>query len=370
MIAVRRTALVLGTAAVLSVPALAQTTGGALRVFVGGGTQSLAFRPGLGLRSATEIAVPIGAIWTLSPRLSLDVGASYARVTRASDDTAARRTTVAGFTDTQVRAVLQLVPDVVVLTVAGNLPTGRAKLSADELVAAGVVASELIPFQVQSFSTGPNVTTGVAVAVPILGWAVGLGGSYRIASAYSPLAAVDSTYKPGAELRLRAGLDRIVGEGRVSLGFTYSTFADDQFGGLRVFQPGRRYVVEGSWSFPIGNLGVGLYAWDLYRKPGTVVVGGGSTEKQNMLTLGTALSLPMGRAVFRPQLEYRVQSAGVAQLQRAGRLLSASGTVQLPLFPGFTLLSAGRYDAGEVDVNGVPVRFTGWGASLGLRAIP
>jgi hypothetical protein len=235
------------------------------------------------------------------------------------------------------------------------------------LPAAGAVASELIPFPVQSFGTGANVTTGLAVAVPVAGWAVGLGGAYRFSGAYSPMATVDSTYKPGSELRFRVGADRVVGQGRVSLGFTYSTFSQDEFGGASIFQPGKRYISQASWSFPVGNLGLALYVWDLYRNGGTVLLSSSPTEKQNVLTAGVAASVQMGRSVLRPQLEFRKHTAGVDKLEAAGQLLSLSARLSMPLSEAFALTPAVRFDTGNV-VSGVAYGFTGWGLSVGIRA--
>ena len=260
-------------------------------------------------------------------------------------------------------------PDVVVFSVAANLPTGKVKLTDDELPAAGAVASDLIPFPVTSFGSGTNVTTGLAVAVPVAGWAVGLATSYRLSGPYTPLASVDSTYKAGGELRVRLAGDRIVGQGRVSLGFTYSSFSVDEFGGSSIFQPGKRYISQVSWSFPVGNVGMALYAWDLYRNAGTVTLSGSATEKQNVLTAGVVASLQMGRSVLRPQLEFRQQTAGTGSLEKAGQLISLSARYQMPLSESLTLSPVLRYDAGSiVNVNGDSIGFTGWGLSLGIRA--
>jgi hypothetical protein len=330
--------------------------------------RSVSFDAGLGIKSATEFAIPIGALWTATPRWAFDFGVRYASATRTPETAGQSKATVSGLTDTQVRAIYQLVPDVVVVTLSANLPTGKTKLTSDELVAAGVMASDLIPFPVASFGNGANVTTGVAVAVPVAGWAVGLGGSYRMTGGYTPLASVDSSYKPGGELRLRMGADRVVGQGRVSLGFTFSTFADDAFGGASIYRPGKRYITQGTWSFPVGNLGLALYAWDLYRNGGTVIVGGSTTEKQNVLTIGAAATVQVGRNVLRPQLEYRIQSAGVSTMVAAGHLLSLSARYQLPLTERLALQPAVRFDTGNQIYNGATIGLTGWGLSVGLRA--
>jgi hypothetical protein len=362
-----RTALAAALVAAFPVAAMAQgdLPVGRLRFLTGFEIQSVSFKAGLGVKTISEVAIPLGVMYNPSQRLAFDVGVRYASASRTPEGAAAKGT-VSGPTDVQVRGVYQLVPDAVVFTLAANVPTGKTKLSADELPAAGAVASDLIPFPVSSFGTGANVTTGLAVAVPVAGWAVGLGGAYRFSGAYSPMSTIDSTYKPGSELRFRVGADRVVGQGRVSLGFTYSTFSQDDFGGASIFQPGKRYISQASWSFPVGNLGLALYAWDLYRNAGTVLLSGSPTEKQNVLTAGLAASLRMGRSVLRPQLEFRKQTAGVDKLVAAGQLLSLSARLSLPLSEAFVLTPAVRFDTGNV-VSGVAYGFTGWGLSVGIR---
>ena len=368
--ALRRTVLIVAVAA--AVPISARAQGGAasgITFYSGFEARSVSFKSGLGLKSATEYAVPLGAVWTVSPRLSLDLGVRYASATRGPEATDQADATVSGLGDTQVRAVYQIVPDVLVFTLAANLPTGKTKLTDDELIAAGVVASDLIPFPAPSFGSGANATTGIAAAGSFAGWAVGVGGSYRLSGSFTPIASRDTAYKPGAELRLRVGADRVIGQGRVSLGFTYSSFSEDEFGGAGIFRPGRRYISQASWSFPVGNLGVSLYAWDLYRNAGTVALSGSRTEKQNVLTAGAALSVRFGRSVLRPQVEFRQHTIGETSLEKAGQLLSLSARYQMPLGQALTLSPTLRYDVGNVvNAIGDPVSFTGWGLSLGLRA--
>jgi hypothetical protein len=352
---------------------------GRVRFLSGFEARGLTFKAGAGLKSVTEVAIPFGVIYTVSPRFAVDLGIRYASATQKPETDTLPTSTVSGPTDLQVRGVYQLVPDVVVLTVSANVPTGKTKLADDELLAAGAVASELVPFPVSSFGSGANVTSGVAVAVPMGGWAVGLSGAYRLSGSFTPRSslvdtALNKSYKPGGELRLRVGADRLVGQGRISLGFTFSSFAQDEFGGSSIFQPGQRYVTQGAWSFPVGNVGLAVYVWDLYRTAGKNTLVGQSTEKQNVLTAGAAASVQLGPNVLRPQVEYRIRSAGASSLASAGHLLSLSARYQWTLSPRIDLLPALRFDtgsiaeAGTLGASGAAVDFTGWGLSLGLRA--
>jgi len=337
-----------------------------VRFLTGFEARSVSFNAGLGVKTISEMTVPLGMMYNPSDRLALDFGIRYASVSRTPTDTTPK-VTVSGPTDVQVRAVYQVIPDRVVLTLAGNVPTGKTKLSDPEQQAVGAVASELIPFPVSSFGTGANVTTGLAVAIPVAGWAVGVAGAYRLSGAFTPLIQRDTSYKPGGELRFRIGADRVVGQGRVSLGFTYSSFSQDEWGGASFFQPGKRYISQASWSFPVGNLGLALYAWDLYRTSGTVLLNRGVTEKQNVLTAGVAASVQLGRSVLRPQIEFRKHTAGVDKLEAAGQLLSLSARLSMPVSESFALTPAVRFDTGNI-VSGATYGFTGWGLSVGIRA--
>jgi hypothetical protein len=360
----------LGLASLVLLPALlvAQPAqqGGGVAALSGVEVRGLSFQSGLGIKSVTEVAVPFGVVWTASPRLSFDLGGRYASASRTD---ASGSTTISGLTDIQVRGVYQIVRDIAVFTVAATLPTGTTKLTAAQLPVAGVIASDLLPFPVANFGSGFNVTTGLALAVPVAGWAIGVAGSYRQNGSYTPLADTSLSYKAGGEFRVRAGADRIVGQSRISVGFTYSSFGEDDFGSSPIFQSGRRYIGQASWSFPIGNVGLALYAWDLYRANGTLPIDGSMTDKRNVLALGGVASIRMGRSVLRPQLEYRAHTVGASQLSSAGKLFSIGTLLEMPLGQRLTLLPVARIDLGNIvnPLTATAVSFTGWDLGLTLR---
>ena len=356
----------------LAAPAPAQAQGRRV-VLSGVEFRTVSFDSGLGAKSVSELVVPMGIVWTFSPRFTVDLGTRFAQAQRKDEDGSSA--TLSGLTDVQARAVVQLVPDRVLVTVAANLPTGKTKLTGEELAVTSAIATDFLPYPVSSFGNGGSVTSGLALAVPVAGWAIGLAGSYRRSGEYSPLADTNLSYKPGTELRFRVGLDRIVGQGRVSLGFTYSSFATDELGNLPqptprldAFSPGNRYISQGSWSFPVGNLGVSLYAWDLYRSAGEVPSNGSITEKQNIMTLGGAVAIQMGRNQLRPSFEYRRHTSGVDKLEAAGTLLSLGARYQMVLGERLALVPTLRFDTGSIANGGTNVSFKGFSAAMGLRA--
>ena len=346
---------------------------GAVAGYAGFEARGVNFASGLGTKSVSEIAVPFAVTWAASSRLAFDLGGRYASASR-TDSLGSHA--LSGLTDIQVRGVYQLVPDLAVFTVSANLPTGKAKYTPDELLVAGAIASDLLPYPVANFASGFNVTTGLALAVPVGGWAVGLAGSYRMNGTFTPLADTSASYKAGGEFRLRVGADRILGQSRLSLGFTYSSFGEDQFASSPIFQSGTRYISQFSWAFPIGNVGLTLYLWDLYRAAGSQLISGGiATPKRNVFTAGGVASLQLGRTVLRPLIELRSFTLGSGQLLGAGTLVSLGARYQLPLGNRLTLLPSAGFDTGNENVlaaDGNPtsqkVSLTGWNVGLTMRA--
>ena len=341
---------------------------GRMTGFTGVEARGLSFQSGLGVKSVTEVAVPFVVIWPTSPRLSFDLGGRYATVSYTPDSAA--KSTISGLTDIQARGVYQLVPNTVVFTVAVNLPTGKTQLTSAQVPAAGAIASDMIPFPVANFGSGFNVTSGLAVAVPVGGWAVGAAGSYRVNGGFTPFSDTSASYKAGGEFRLRLGADRIVGQSRVSLGFTFSSFAEDNFASSPIFQSGKRYIGQASWSFPIGNAGLAVYVWDLYRSAGSTPITGVTTQKRNVLTVGASGSLQLGATVLRPMVEFRNHSLGTGSLAAAGKLFSLGARYELPVNERMSLVPILRLDLGNVvnPSTSKAVSFTGWDAGVTLRA--
>jgi len=332
--------------------------------------RDVSYQSGFVVKSVSEVSVPFVLLYPVNPRLTFDVGGRWATATRKGLDTTA---TISGLTDIQARGVYQLVPDLVALTVSANLPTGKSNLAGGQLLTAGAIASDLLPYPVANFGSGFNLTSGIALAVPVGGWALGVAGSYRVNGSFTT---GDSSYKAGGEFRVRLGADRLIGQGRLSFGFTLSSFGDDNLGSSPIFQSGTRYIGQGSWSFPIGNAGLQVYAWDMYRSPGTQLLGPSQpTQKSNVLAFGTAASVQLGSNVLRPQIEFRLHTLGDSSLASAGKLLSLGIQYEMALNGRVALLPSVRFDTGSenaLGANGNPsgqsFSLTGWNAGLMLRA--
>lgn len=342
--------------ALAAIPASLAAQGDAHPGFLTGAEfRTVTYAAGLGLKSVSEFAVPIGATLPLGRRLTLDAGTYFVSATHKTES--GESTSLSGLTDVILRGAFQLKPDVAVLTVALNLPTGNGTLDSFQVRIAKDAGGDLISYPVQNFGSGFNVTTGLALATPIGPWAVGLAGSYRYNGSYAPYAENDTlSLQPGGEMRVRIGADRIVGQGRVSLGLTYSTFSNDEFGSA-AFSPGSRIIPQFSWSTPLGNNSLAIYGWDIYRN-----VKDTNGVKENTLALGAILSLRTGRNTLRPLIEYRRAFEGPSQ----GTLFGFGARYALAASDRLTLVPAVRMDVGHVGTSSVS--FTGFSAGMTIRA--
>lgn len=311
-----------------------------------------------------QFAVPLAFAVPLTDRLSVDVGAYYA-------STESEGRTLSGLTDTQLRASYVFGRDALVATLMVNLPTGESQ-SFDQTATSGAAAANFLSFPVNAYRTGTSVTGGLAAATGLGSWNVGLAGSVRMSGEYEPFNDVDTRYSPGTEARFKLGVERLLGSARLTFGFTFSTFGNDNFedlggGGSGAYQPGNRFIGEVAMAFLAGSGNITGYIWDYYRnKAGN----SGSANQENILSLGASGSWPIGADIrFQPLVETRIWSPA----DGSGRLFGAGAALQIPLSERFTLSPSGRFDLGSTQFPSPPVSdgsdhdITGWGFSVLLR---
>ena len=333
-------------------------------IIVGAEYHTLTFASGGVTKKVTELAVPLGFTLPIGRRITLDAGTYFVHADRV--DSLGTKATISGLADLVLRTAIQLKPDVAVLTIAVNVPTGQGSLSAAQDSVARVVATDLIPFQVANFGTGFNLTTGLALATPVGPWALGLAGSYRYSGAYEPFAGNTASLKPGGEVRIRVGADRLIGQGRLSLGLTYSTFANDEFGS-NARSPGTRFIPQASVSLPMGNSNLSLYAWDIYRKV-TETAADPTLANENTMTAGAILALRAGRNSLRPQVEFRHSMRGPGAMQSNGTLLGLGLRYVMNPSTRLTVTPGVRFDTGSRPEGGANIGFTGVSGSLTIRS--
>ena len=300
------------------------------------------------VKSLTQWAFPVAAVAPMG-RFTLDAGAWYAVTTLDRFDAAPQ--SVSGFTDTQVRGAYVLGDDAVVLTAMVNLPTGAENLSAAEYAVLAAASSSFFAFPVNGYGSGASLTLGAAGAIEAGEWNLGLAGSGRLSRPFTPFEDTEGQfqYQAGPEVRLRAGADRLVGSGRLSLGLTFSTFGDDEFasggGTTGIYRPGRRLIAEASYATVVGAVTVIGYAWDYYRWSGDSA-GVSVFNRENLLTGGVQARWPISRTVsWEPGVEGRLSTP-----EEGGAMLAEfSSGFRIRVGAHLAVIPIARFDVGRLE---------------------
>ncbi|NOT06711.1 MAG: hypothetical protein HOP28_00755 [Gemmatimonadales bacterium] len=339
----------LAALALAGVPNLAaQALGGGGTAYAGMEVRSLRFERLAGIKYLRQVGIPFGVVLPAG-RFSFDAGSAWVRTTMERADGTAH--SVGAFTDTQVRGTAVVGREAMVFTVVVNLPTGPTAAPPRDYAVIGAISPSLFGFPVASYSSGFSITGGAAAVIPAGGWSIGVAGSVRVTRRYTPYtdATGPITYRPGAEARIRGGADRLLGSSRLSLGVTYSTFGDDQFGGASTvrgqYRPGPRWIGEAQLAAPVGagTLSVGL--WHFHRSAGDTT--GASARNREDLTSGeVSLSLPVSaRLDFTPALSVRRSDAEVG----GGYLVGVEAGIHLRLSERVVFSPTVRYESGSLD---------------------
>ena len=301
----------------------------------------------LGVKSLGQLAVPFAVVFPVG-RVTLDAGAWVAATTLTRRDGA--RETVTGFTDTQIRAAYVLGSDAIILTAMVNLPTGAQNLSAAEYAVLSAAASSFLAFPVNAYGSGASVTLGAAGAFRAGEWNLGLAGSARLSDDFTPFKDFDGgfTYQSGLEARVRFGADRLIGNGKLAVGLTLSTFSDDEFangaGATGVYKPGQRVIGEASYTTLIGKATATGYLWDYYRTSGDSA-GFSVLNHENLFAAGIAGRIAMSPTVnLEPGAEFRFTSPA----EGSAILLEISAAARIRLSSRYTVIPVARLDFGRL----------------------
>lgn len=150
------------------------------------------------------------------------------------DDDDDRVVTIFGPTDVKLRVTGPLIGDNLLLTTGFNLPSGKVGLDGDETAALQAIGAPAVRMPVGAFGTGAGATVGLIRAFEGEEWAIALGGSVEQRSEYSPIALLASTGKsetrvtPGMAAHVTLGLDRTLGERRLSALIVGDVFSKDR----------------------------------------------------------------------------------------------------------------------------------------------
>jgi hypothetical protein len=346
---------------------------------VEGHFQGFSFEDGASLQTVNVLLLPVGYRLPFNDRVVLDLYGAWGRGQVESSD---RTYQLEGLVDTQAKLRLQATPWAL-LTVSASLPTGNAKHDAEEAVVAGVLSSDLFGFRESVWGNGFGLTTGVATATRLGTLGVGFGASYRIAGEFEPDAEDNVGYQPGSEMRVRLGVDHQVGQtGKVTVGYTFQNFAEDQSNGRNFFQAGKRHLVDGTMGFRLAGQVWNVYGMYLNRERGDLTlqildaqqqpVGDTllATASQKLYSGGVTGAFSLGSSTLRTSADIRMVDRADPEGSDEGSGWIAGFGVELPLRVGArgTLLPSARVMTGGItDVGGADRSLTGFEGGLILR---
>ena len=329
----------------------------------------------------SELAIPVFVSIPFGSRFTFDVGTAYAS---AKVTTGSATSEISGLTDTQLRGNLALGSDFIILTGGVNLPTGRASVTLDQVTAAGRIGNDFLAFPISNMGTGLAATGGIAIARPVGDWNFGFGGAMRHSSTYDPFNVPGQTlrFTPGDEYRARVGADRPMGNGRFSLGLTYSAFGNDDAGGS-VYNTGNRLIAQTVITQAYNGTDVTLAGYNVFRAAGHYA-SGDLAGKENILNGYLGLGLHTMGTILEPSFEFRQwlqfipgsTAGGVATADRSQ--ISVLGTVGLRTridMLGLSVFPSGGYTLGSVatvdDKNTLRhADLTGFKAQVAVRFAP
>jgi len=286
---------------------------------------------GEGERTVTQLSFPIAFILPITSRFALDVSTSYADSRVSSNGVESSKIT--GLTDTQVRANYTIGDNRAVFTIGVNAPTGMYKVPDAQQEAAGQIGSDFLLYPVSSMGSGLATTGGLALAWTLGGWNFGFGGSYRHSSPFDAFQVQTNVlrFEPGSESRVRLGIDRAIGEGRIAVAGTYSAFTDDKADST-TFSTGARSLAQASLYFPTSTGDISISGWNLYRAEGQQI--GAVSPWENIASGNVAIGFNLGGLYVQPSVEGRAW-------MRGGYAAGALGTGGLRL----------RFSVGPLSVN-------------------
>jgi hypothetical protein len=312
----------------------------------------------LSFSAVSEFTLPVSLSARLGRWGSFTVSGGYVKVDLESRTAGSETQSVSGALDTEARLAVEVLPGRLTLLANGAIPTGIESIESSELSMLAVVSRDIIGFAASDLGTGGYVGTGVAAAVPVGQMALGLAAVYRYQMEYRPIAGEESTLKPGADMRFRAGL-----EGPVSQR-TYLRIA-----GIAAVR--QKDVINNAIANGIGNRltgyfsldqGIGrastlsLYMFDVFRGSPQIeqtAYGAAFLPRGNLLAAGARSAHRLSaRTDVVPRLEYRVSHSAsdtTTTLERTGSSLRFGLDLRQRISPRHNIVLSGSYLTGDVQ---------------------
>lgn len=342
--------------------------------------ESYGFGSGVLIDNISELTVPVVVNLRPARALGVTLSGGFASVSLSSqNDTLLADQKLSGPLDTEFRLTYDLVPGRLVLLGTGAIPSGTKTVAFEELSILGALSSDLVGFSAPTLGTGGNYGLGVAGAVPLGGWALGYGATFRQSVSYHPLAgATDTSLAPGSEMRLRTGLEGALGRRTyLRVAMIYAARGKDKINNVQQNGIGNRVIGYLAVNRGFGSSQLSVYGFDVFRGSPQLessAVGAAIFPRGNLLALGARWQFGSGARTITPRVEYRVsataQDTTDTTLRRAGSTVRLGADVRMPLGLRYTLVFQGSYMAGNVVQGGENVSMSGFRSGVNLEWRP
>jgi hypothetical protein len=330
------------------------------------------FGSGLEYSEVSEMTLPFTFSAGLGQRGTLTVSGGLTRVELVgADSDPGGGKVISGLVDTEARLVVDLVPDRFSMLLTAVAPTGMKALEIDEGTVLTALSSQVIGFSTMSLGSGGRAGAGFAGAIPLGDMALGVAGTYTHSLAYEPVVGQAAEWKPGGEIRLRAGLEGAPAPGTyLRVAGIFAKRQADLIDGEEFGQAGNQLHGYAAFNRGVGSGSFTLYLMDSYRSAMQLEatgVGAVLMPKGNLLSLGAKAMIPVaGETTIIPQVELRRLSEASRDdpeddaLQAAGSTVRAGANLRQGIAPGVALVveasglfgNVGKGDGATTDVSG------------------
>jgi hypothetical protein len=195
-----------------------------------------------------EFVLPLVFNYAPSERFSLSL---LNTPTRAQYDNGGNASRLFGFSDTRLASAWVLGEERGVLNFGVSLPSGPTQLDSEtELPVAEKIATHALAMPTSYFGGGWEASLGLALAWEVGSWVLGTSVSGVYHGSFTPIAG-SAKYRPGPELSMALGFDRVFGEAHRLFGdVSYTWYGKDESEGQKIFQSDGKLSLSlaGIWS--------------------------------------------------------------------------------------------------------------------------
>ncbi len=336
--------------------------------------ESYSFDDGLAYTQIEEYTWPVGINASFGRSIDLAISSGYVIVRLESalpQQLPDQR--LSGLTDTEARLSYNVIPGRLVIFARGTAPTGIQTVDPQELSILGAISSDLIGFTATTLGTGGMVGGGFAGAMPVGRFALGIGGTFTNPLSYTPVSGNPDELLPGAEVRLRMGLEGPLGRRTyLRTAVMWSARRQDEVGTTTQNGVGNRIIGYAALNQGLGPGTATIFVFDVFRgspilEPG--LVGAAILPRGNLIAFGGRYDWAVGlRTTISPRGEYRISTAaasdGSSKLLLAGQTFRFGVDLRHALTRALSVALQGSGITGFVVQSGAHVGVTGYRVSL------